>query len=159
MHVLTISITTSIRIYVGHTKSNEQQFFYKFSVYIFPLFWKFEYSLAVVFCSSCPKTLTHSCLECHVRLVMLTSHLILHKIKKMVIRGCQIRTVRSMRENFPPHVLNFFQGQNSSVRLSVIVLQDDLSSDNLSFQSSPELHCALFQVLLQLRPASHVCLP
>ena len=27
-------------------------------------------------------------------------------------------------------------------------------SDNLSFQSSPKLHCTLFQVLLQLRPAS-----
>ena len=107
MHVLTISITTSIRIYVGHTKSNEQQFFYKFSVYIFPLFWKFEYSLAVVFCSSCPKTLTHSCLECLVCLVMLASHLILHKTKEMVIRGRQIRTVRRVRENFPPHVLNF----------------------------------------------------
>ena len=29
-------------------------------------------------------------------------------------------------------------------------------SDNLSFQSSPELHCALFQVLLQFRPAPHL---
>ena len=31
-------------------------------------------------------------------------------------------------------------------------------SNNLSFQSSPELHCDLFLVLLQLHPASHVCL-
>ena len=32
-------------------------------------------------------------------------------------------------------------------------------SDTLSFQSSPKLHCALFQILLQLRSASHVCFP
>jgi len=58
---------------------------------------------------------------------------------------------------FPtPCSLFFFQGQKSSLRPSVIVAQDDLSSDNLSFQSSPELHCALFQALLQLPPASHV---
>jgi len=36
---------------------------------IFPQFWKFEYSLAVELHSSCPKTLTHSCLQCLVRRV------------------------------------------------------------------------------------------
>jgi hypothetical protein len=30
--------------------------------------------------------------------------------------------------------------------------------DNLGFQSFPELHCALFQVLLEFGPASRVCL-
>jgi len=91
--------------------------------------------------------------------VMKALHMILHKTKEMVIGRCQIRTVRRVRENFPPHVLSFFQGQNGSVRPSVIVLQDDLSSDNLSFKSFSELNCALFQVSLQSRPASHVCRP
>ena len=54
----------------------------------FPPFWKFEYSLVVEFRSSCSKTLTHSCLECLVCLVMLASHLILHKTKEMVTEGC-----------------------------------------------------------------------
>ena len=40
-----------------------------------------------------------------------------------------------------------------------VVVNGHKFSDNLSFQSSPELQCALFQVLLQLPPASHVCLP
>jgi hypothetical protein len=38
----------------------------------------------------------------------------------MVIGGCQIKNVRRARENFPPNVLNFFRGQTSSVRPSVI---------------------------------------
>jgi len=81
----------------------------------------------------------HSCLECFVRLVMLASHLILHKTKEMVIGGRQIRTVRRVRENFPRHVLNFFQGQMSSVRPSVIVLQDDLSSRTFIVQCTTKL--------------------
>jgi len=56
-------------------------FFYTIPVSLytfFPMFWKFEYSLAVEVRSSCPKTSTHSCLECLVRHVILASHLILH---------------------------------------------------------------------------------
>jgi len=40
-----------------------------------------------------------------------------------------------------------------------VVVNGHKFSDNLSFQSSPELHCALCHVLLQLCPASHACLP
>ena len=95
------------------------------SAHIFPTVQKFEYSLAVELRLGCPKTLTHSCLECLVLLVILASHLILHKTKEMVVGGCQMRTVRRVRENFPPHVLNFFQGQTCSVRLSVAISSED----------------------------------
>ena len=44
----------------------------------------------------------------------------------------------------------------SSVRPSVIEPNGHEFSDNLSFQSSPELHCVLFHVLLWFRPASRV---
>ena len=67
-------------------------FFYTIPVSLytfFPTFWKFEYSLAVERRSSCPKILTHSCLECLVRLVMLVSHLILHKTKEHEENQCR----------------------------------------------------------------------
>jgi hypothetical protein len=43
----------------------------------------------------------------------------------------------------PPSVLNFFQGQMSSVRLGIIVLQDDLSSRTFIAQCTKKLEWCL----------------
>jgi hypothetical protein len=57
----------------------------------------------------------------------------------MVIGRCQFRTVWRVRENFPPHVLNFFQGQMMIVRPSIIILQDYLSSGMFIVQCTMKL--------------------
>jgi hypothetical protein len=93
-------------------------------------FSKYEYSLAGELHSSCPKTLTSSCLECLFPLVKLNSHPILHKT-----RDCN-RTMPDQDRtegwgNFKLHVLNF-----SKVRPTVwgMVLREDRSAGTLIAQ-------------------------
>ena len=105
------------------------------SLYTFlPAFWEFENSPSVKFRSSHPKTLMHcfpNCLRC---LITLSAQLILHKSEKMVVGGCQIRTIGGVWKNFPPHLCNCCRCE-----ASVVMQGDDVSSRTFITQCTTEL--------------------
>ena len=87
-------------------------------------------------------------------LVALASHLFLNRTEKMVVRGCQVRTVGRMWKGFPP---KWFFSEVHSLQSKNVGPNGHKLFNNLSFESFLALHHVLLQVLQRCHSQWHVC--
>ena len=126
--------TTSIYITFFNFPHNRH-----FFVHISPSVLEVWKSPAVELRSSHPKTLTHCFLNCLRCLITLSTQLILHKSEKMIVGECHIRSIGGVWKNFSPHLCHCFRCEASGVGASVVMQDDDVSSQKFIAQCTTEL--------------------